>query len=189
MPCELFQLRVEGKHAPLFWLDVDVKGDSPLRRLDDLLRRVWLECCAHLSAFETGGLRYPVVVDKEFGADRNERSMSARLSDVLTSRGQRLSYEYDFGSTTELVLRFISTRRGNIGRSATRVLARNEPPVWRCATCDAPATLVCPFCIGEDNPFACSSHARQHGCGEEESFLPVVNSPRMGVCGYTGACT
>jgi hypothetical protein len=23
-------------------------------------------------------------------------------------------------------------------------------------------------------------------CGEDEGFLPVVNSPRMGVCGYTG---
>ena len=26
---------------------------------------------------------------------------------------------------------------------------------------------------------------RNHDCGEE-AILPVVNSPRMGVCGYTG---
>jgi hypothetical protein len=185
-PCELFHLRVEGKGTAMFWLDVEVKGESPIRRLDDLLRRVWLECCGHMSAFETGGLRYSVVVDNEFGPDRNERSMSTKVSQVLTSPGQRLSYEYDFGSTTELTLRFISARTGIIGRSAARLLARNEPPVWKCAACDALATLVCPFCMGEDNPFVCARHAREHTCADDESFLPVVNSPRMGVCGYTG---
>ena len=95
IPCELFYLRVEGKGAPMFWLDVEVKGTSPIRRLDDLLRRVWLECCGHLSAFETEGFRYSVVVDHEFGVDPNERSMSTKVSQVLTSPGQRLSYEYD----------------------------------------------------------------------------------------------
>jgi hypothetical protein len=39
---------------------------------------------------------------------------------------------------------------------------------------------------GEADPFVCSDHARDHACGEEESLMPVVNSPRMGVCGYTG---
>lgn len=185
-PTDLFQLRVEGKGAPMFWLDVEVKGESPLRRLDDLLRRVWLECCGHLSAFETLGLRYCVLVDREYGPQPNERGMSARVADILVSPGQRLFYEYDFGSTTELMLRFVSVRRGNIGRSASRVLARNEAPAWKCGVCDEPATLVCPFCTHEGNPFACSSHAREHSCGEEESFLPIVNSPRMGVCGYTG---
>lgn len=185
-PCELFQLRVEAKGASMFWIDVEVRGESPIRRLDELLRRVWLECCGHLSAFEIGGLRYSGVVDNEFGFDRNERSMNARVAQVLTSRGQRFSYEYDFGSTTQLALRFTSARRGTIGRSAARLLARNEPPVWSCAECDAPATVICPFCIGQRNPFACPSHARDHACDEDESFLPVVNSPRMGVCGYTG---
>ena len=186
IPCELFYLRVEGKGAPMFWLDVEVKGTSPIRRLDDLLRRVWLECCGHLSAFEAEGPRYSVVVDHELGFEPNERSMSAKVSQVLTSPGQRLSYEYDFGSTTELTLRLISVRTGMIGRSSARLLARNEPPVWTCGVCDAPATLVCPFCMGEDNPFVCAGHAPQHTCAEDESFLPVVNSPRMGVCGYTG---
>jgi hypothetical protein len=185
-PSDLFQLHVEGNGAPMFWLDVEVKGESPIRRLDDLLRRVWLECCGHMSAFETGGLRYSVLVDNEFGPTRDERSMSAKVSQVLTSPGQRLSYEYDFGSTTELTLRVINVRTGTIGRSAARLLARNEPPVWKCAVCDAPATLVCPFCMGESNPFICARHAAEHACADEESFLPVVNSPRMGVCGYTG---
>lgn len=98
----------------------------------------------------------------------------------------RLAYEYDFGSTTELTLRFISVRTGNIGRLATRLLAPNEPLVWKCGACDAPATLVCSFCMGQHHPFVCARHAPEHTCAEDEAFLPVVNSPRMGVCGYTG---
>jgi len=184
--CELFQLRVEAKGSPVFWIDLEIKGNSPLRRLDDLLRRVWLECCGHLSAFEIGGLRYSVIVDHEFGFDRNERSMNAKVSSVLT-RGQRFGYEYDFGSTTDLVLEVHGTRSGVLGRPAARLLARNEPPVWPCAVCGQPASLICPFCTDESEPFCCVTHARGHDCGEGESFLPVVNSPRMGVCGYTGA--
>lgn len=103
-PYELFQFRVEGKGAAMFWIDVEVRGESPIRRLDDLLRRVWLECCGHMSAFEINGCRYSVVIDNEFGVDRNERSMSAKMSQVLISPGQRFSYEYDFGSATQLAL-------------------------------------------------------------------------------------
>lgn len=185
-PSQLFHLRVEGKDAPIFWIDLEIKGESPLRRLDDLLRRVWLECCGHMSAFEINGLRYAVVVDNEFGVDRNERSMNARVSHLLTSPGLRFTYEYDFGSTTHLTLRLLGTRNGIIGRRAARLLARNEPPVWPCAVCAEPATLICPFCVYEGNAFSCSKHAGEHACGEDESFLPVLNSPRMGVCGYTG---
>ncbi len=185
-PVRLFHLVAGGRFAPMYWMHLEAPADATLADLDDFLRATWLECCGHMSAIETGGLRYSVVVDNEFGPDRNERSMSTKVSQVLTSPGQRLSYEYDFGSTTELTLRFISARTGIIGRPAARLLARNEPPVWKCATCDAPATLVCPFCMGEDNPFVCARHAREHTCADDESFLPVVNSPRMGVCGYTG---
>ncbi len=37
----------------------------------------------------------------------------------------------------------------------------------------------------QDDDFFCDEHAEEHAC-EEESLLPVVNSPRMGVCGYCG---
>jgi hypothetical protein len=184
-PCELLYLRAEAKGAPRFWINLEIKADSPLRKLDDLLRKVWLECCGHMSAFEIGGLRYSVVVDNEFGVDRNERSMNAKVSHILRA-GQRFSYEYDFGSTTYLTLRVLGARRGVVGRPAARLLARNEPPVWACAVCGDPATLVCPFCVYERDPFCCPKHAAEHECGDGHAFLPVVNSPRMGVCGYTG---
>jgi hypothetical protein len=36
------------------------------------------------------------------------------------------------------------------------------------------------------NPFYCELHSEDHDCEEAEMLLPVVNSPRMGMCGYTG---
>jgi hypothetical protein len=72
-----------------------------------------------------------------------------------------------------------------VGRPAVRLLVRNTPPTWPCATCGQPATAVCSYCLGAPSgPFACAAHLGEHDCGEMEGFLPVVNSPRMGVCGY-----
>ncbi|MGZ8519503.1 MAG: hypothetical protein ACXWX7_05065, partial [Candidatus Binatia bacterium] len=67
-----------------------------------------------------------------------------------------------------------------------RLLARNEPLVWPCDDCQAPATVVCPFCIDSGDGLFCDAHADAHEHAGEEVYLPVVNSPRMGVCGYTG---
>ncbi len=184
----LFHLRVEDRHAGPYWLDLEVKAASKLLQLDRYLREVWLECCGHLSAFMIGGLNYMVSVDREFGFDRSDRSMNVKLSDVISGPGERFRYEYDFGSTTELVLRVVGVREGNIGRSPVRLLARNEAPVWLCEVCEAPAKRVCPYCLHNGEEFYCVEHAADHVCEEEEeeAFLPVVNSPRMGVCGYCG---
>jgi Plasmid pRiA4b ORF-3-like protein len=182
---DLWHVRAEGRGSPLYWIDLEVRGDAPLRRLDEFLRHIWLECCGHVSAFEIGGQRYSVRVDREFGLGQVERSMAARISSALTP-GQRFGYEYDFGSTTHLVLKVLGTRRGIPGRPPARLLARNEPPVWPCAVCGRPASVVCPYCVYEGSPFSCPEHIGDHACEEEEPFLPVVNSPRMGVCGYTG---
>lgn len=182
---DLWHLRAEGKGSPIYWIDLEIKGDASLRRLDDFLRRTWLECCGHMSAFEIARQRYVVLVDRELDFGRVERGMAARLSNVLKA-GQRFGYEYDFGSTTHLALKVLGVRRGVAGRTAARLLARNDPPVWPCAVCAKPAVVLCPFCGYKGNPFSCSEHMGEHACEEGEGFLPVVNSPRMGVCGYAG---
>ena len=115
-----------------------------------------------------------------------EHSMSAKVGDTLPLSGEPVEYEYDFGSTTTLQLSVMAERIGRVGRPNVRLLARNTPPVWPCAICGQPATWVCAFCLQEEgNAFACRAHRAQHACGEQEGFMPVVNSPRMGVCGYT----
>jgi hypothetical protein len=57
--------------------------------------------------------------------------------------------------------------------------------VWECFMCGRPATALCSDCAGDVEAFACRVHVATHGCGSD-AFLPVANSPRMGVCGYTG---
>ena len=182
-PSELLQLRVQAKGSSLYWLDLEIRGEAKLKALDEFLRRIWLECCGHLSAFRINGVTYEVVVEREWGAAAS-RGMNCRIGDVLTM-GERFTYDYDFGSTTELTGQIRGLREGCIGRGPVRAVARNEAPMWPCEVCGEPGTLICGACAYGVTGFCCDQHADQHDCGEE-AMLPVVNSPRMGVCGYTG---
>ena len=110
--------------------------------------------------------------------------MTARVSPVLGTAGTRVGYVYDFGSSTELVIshgRAVEAARA----PRTRLVARNEPPVWPCDECGKPAENLCTQCAYDGRGFCCGVHSASHDCGEEMQ-LPVVNSPRMGVCGYVG---
>ena len=57
--------------------------------------------------------------------------------------------------------------------------------------CDAAATSLCMECVYDDQSgMLCGAHAENHRHDDdEEELMPVVNSPRMGVCGYTGPAT
>lgn len=194
-PARLFQLRIDAPEVPLYWLDIEIKADARLRALDQFLREVWLECCGHMSAFTIGHVRYEIAApgaDWSFDPfDRSRpRSMNARLGDAASPE-LVFHYEYDFGSTTALRLKVASARDGRIGRRQLRLLARNEPATWQCAICSTPAAAVCTFCLDErEDIFFCEDHARAHIAGahdgDDAALSPAVNSPRMGVCGYTG---
>jgi len=132
-----------------------------------------------LSAFTVDGLSY---VDSP--EDRSEKSMYITLGKVLKV-GTAFYHEYDFGSTTELSLKVVGEREGKVRDKSVQVLARNDPPAIMCAKCEKPATQVCVECLWSGDGWLCDECAAEHGCGEE-MLLPVVNSPRVGVCGYTG---
>ena len=95
-------------------------------------------------------------------------------------------YVYDFGSGTDLVVRLL----GNV-TSAPFLRARSD---WRLAMRRRRGPVMG---VGKPRPpyvrsawtkgkgFFCATHASDHDCGAG-MLLPVVNSPRMGVCGYTG---
>jgi hypothetical protein len=63
-------------------------------------------------------------------------------------------------------------------------LARNNPYIFECDDCGKNASGMCLECEG----FVCDECFERHGYGEE-MVLDVVNSPRMGVCGYGGPDT
>jgi len=151
---------------------------APLSKLDAFLRHIWLECCGHMSAFVIGGIRYTSSPMEE----EEERGMATPLSRVVDV-GTNLFYEYDFGSTTELGLKVVGFWNQDKPKGAMQLLARNEPPQSICDQCKTqPAMKICIEC---EAAWLCESCAAAHECSEE-MFLPVVNSPRVGVCGYTG---
>jgi hypothetical protein len=192
----IIHLRVTAPGAPAYWLDLEARGDAKLAALDGFLRRTWLECCGHLSQFKTpiadyfsAGYDFGFAFASPIGLmrpPRRQRRMTARLRDALPGTGERVAYEYDFGSTTPLTITVGHERTGRIGGRAVRLLARNTAPVWPCERCGDPAVSVCACCwTNGDYGGVCRAHEAWHRC-DEPSFLPVVNSPRMGVCGYTG---
>jgi hypothetical protein len=183
----VFHLRVQGRYAPGYWLDVLGAEQGTLYDLDGFLRNIWLECCGHLSQFTIDEQDYAASESDEWG---DQRSMSYKLREVLRP-GMKFGHEYDFGSTTELELRVVGRLAAPMHGEKVRLLARNVAPEFRCAGCGSPATRICCTCMYETEAcFYCDECAEKHEeRGHEDwgaSFLPVVNSPRMGVCGYAG---
>ncbi len=179
-----FHLVVEGYRLPMYWMHLEVAVDTTLATLDRFLRETWLECCGHLSVFRIGGFNYYVDAEMDAYWDMRRKNMQVKLEEVL-SPGQTCSYEYDFGTTTELIMKVISEDEVDMKGKAIQVLARNTLPIIPCDGCGEPATSLCTHCVYEDKGCLCDTCARSHECGEE-MLLPLVNSPRAGVCGYTG---
>ena len=159
-------------------MHVAVPETAPLSKLDNFLRHVWLECCGHMSAFEIDGQRYASAPMD------GETTMRAPLSQVLEV-GMKFYYEYDYGSTTDLALKVVALEQG-LTKGAVQLLARNEAPRVICQRCGIqPATQICTECAWNGKGWLCEGCAVAHECGDE-MCLPVANSPRVGVCGYTG---
>ena len=182
---KLFQLRIEAEYLPIYWLDLEISADNKLSDLDTFLREIWLECCGHMSQFKINDHHYLMPYDLSFEIWDHEGSMDICLSDSIGNDIDQFEYEYDFGTTTDLKIKVIEKREGKVNKKGLRLLARNEPPDWRCTKCDQPATHICVYCFYERGGAFCKKHKDGHGC-EEENFLPVVNSPRTGECGYVG---
>ncbi len=181
----LYHLQVQDAWDGMFWLHLEMRGNATLKDLDHYLREIWLECCGHLSSFEIGEVLYTQVFDDGMGF-LEERPMTVRV-DTLFSPGMEIPYEYDFGSTTELVIKVVDQRAGKpLTAHPIFLMARNkcEPPP--CVECGKPATQLCAECMyEEDRRFQfCDEHADEHE--HDEMLMPFVNSPRTGVCGYTG---
>lgn len=166
-----FHILVKGYHLPEYWLHLKVLSAARLKDLDQFLRNIWLECCGHMSAFSH---------------KRSELEMGRRLRDVL-SPGMELLHEYDFGSTTELLVKVIAEYDGPMEKNKPiEILARNEATGIPCDECGkAFAVQICTECQWNGSGWLCEACAKDHECGEE-MLLPVVNSPRTGVCGYMG---
>ncbi len=146
---------------------------ATLDDLDEYLRKIWLECCGHMSSFSY----------RKWG---EEIPMTTKIQQICEDSAT-LTYLYDFGSTTELQVKFFREITSSIDIGSDIILlSRNAEPVIPCAVCgDYPAAHICTDCQWDGKGWLCEKCASTHECGDE-MFLPVVNSPRAGVCAYTG---
>ena len=158
-----YLIKAEGAYNKKYWLFFVVPVDAALTALDEFLREIWCECCGHLSAFSKGG---------------GELEKSKRISSLGV--GDKLLYEYDFGSTTEISLTIADEVSRPKQREKVLLVARNEPIGEFCDTCQAPAAYVNTW----EGGFLCETCAAE--AEDEDALMPIVNSPRMGECGYVG---
>ena len=172
---EYLLIRVSDAYDPDFWMYLEVKSDASLKQVDQFLREAWVDCCGHLSAFFIG--------DEMFCStcmEAGDRSMNAKLENVIRN-GSKFRYEYDFGNTTELKLQVVDQYQAKNRRKKVELLARNIMPVYPCVCCGKPAKLV--FRPGGE-PVAESVYCAECAENMDQPMLPLINSPRTGVCGY-----
>ncbi len=177
----LFTILVTGNFMHEYWMYIEVPSNSLLRGVDNFLRNIWVECCGHLSSFTINNIKYISETDEYF---KEDKSMNYLLEKVL-KYGKEFYYEYDFGSPTYLELKVVNEREIEDSDRSIEIIARNEPPVVNCDSCGKIATYICRQCSNSGDGWICDDCAPEHKCGEE-ALLPVVNSPRVGVCGYSG---
>jgi hypothetical protein len=172
----LFYLRAQDAYNSDFWLDLEVNGSAPLKAIDTYLRAIWLECCGHLSEFSAGG----------WGGTKFAKTR--RVADVF-GRNPAVTHIYDFGTSSETQIKVLGQREGvPLTKHPITLLARNQMPEAECIECGQPATHFCMECQieHETTGMLCTQHAQSHPHEDYGEPIELVNSPRLGLCGYTG---
>jgi hypothetical protein len=172
----LLQLRVQDDYFKDFWLDIEMRGSATLKDLDFYLRGIWLECCGHMSQFYLGQ-RYGTEV--------------AMKNPVATAfqKAPSLYYIYDFGTSSELTITGVNIREGApLTQKPLVLLSRNRMPDVVCDMCAQPATHQCNECMVEEGEWAifCLKCREEHLHQDNYGYTTIVNSPRLGMCGYEG---
>ena len=172
----LYHLQVRDAWQGLYWLHLEMNGSATLARLDGYLRVIWLECCGHMSQFSVGGWS---------GATISTRRRAEQVFEV----GMALTHIYDFGTSSETLVKVVGMREGKpLTSHPIALMARNDPPEFRCMECEKPASWLCIECVYEYEKagMLCEEHVVDHPHEDYGDPLPVVNSPRLGMCGYDG---
>ena len=174
---KIYHIQVQDAWGGDYWLHLEMNGESRLSTLDSYLRAIWLECCGHMSRFSVGG-----------GWQGKELSMGA-ITKRRLEPGLELTHIYDFGTESVTTIKVVDMR---VGKPTTpnpiALMARNEMLEFECIECGKPAKWYCSQCLYEDDLWGtlCTEHAKTHPHDDDGEPIELVNSPRMGLCGYVG---
>jgi hypothetical protein len=172
-----FHLQIQDAYSGRYWLHLEMAGSAPLGVLDQYLRAIWLECCGHLSSFSVGG-----------AWSGREVSPTKKAGQVFRP-GVELTHVYDFGTSSEATIKVVAERQGRaLTKHPIALMARNEAPAFACMECEEEARWLCMECIYEEDweGALCERHAQAHPHEDYGGPMPIVNSPRVGMCGYEG---
>lgn len=129
-----FELLLYGAYNKDYWLIIQIKENATLDDLDRFIRDIWVECYGHLSVFEIDGVSYEREPDDDFGWGEPAKSTNHTLKQVLTT-GMIFNYEYDFGSTTEIMVKVLDHYSAQKQNEKVVILSRNNPPEFACSIC------------------------------------------------------
>jgi hypothetical protein len=168
-------LQVRDRFGGDYWLNLEVDAEATLKQLDGYLRAIWLECCGHLSQFSAGGWSGRTI------------GMARKVGAVFHP-GVELTHIYDFGTESVTLLKAVDVRHGRrTTKHPIALMARNAAPARECQECGAPATRLCMQCVyDERRGTLCDAHAATHPHDDYGEPMALVNSPRVGMCGYEG---
>lgn len=185
-----------------YFLYLWVNGKTKIEEIDEFLRDIWLECCGHLSSFID-------VEEEQKSRDRHRERLfnnvfeeydfdeldpgeidPDKTANKALYKGQTINYSYDFGSSTELQITVEESYKIKAPENIV-LLSRNEPLKIMCEKCGKkPAQEICTIHGWDEDSLFCEKCAKKHAkeCDEFEDYagLPIVNSPRFGVCAYDG---
>jgi hypothetical protein len=178
----LFHLRVQALYEPEMWLDIEMRGEAKLSDLDLYLLAIWLDCgCYHRSYFSQS--------EECFGPGM---SLTDTIASVFQNHRVKLFHSYD-NQSSQCMVTCKCVREGKpLTGNPIVLLARNTPILVPCKLCAAPATQICTMCFDDpEEGVFCENHIRssEHPCitkWDDLLILPVMNSPRSGICAYCG---
>ena len=182
-----FLLKILSPSQLEYWLFIELSDNCTLSNLDSFLRDTWLECCGHLSSFTIDNTTYESQIDRHMTDSNN---MRIKLNKIL-QKDMTFEYIYDYGGSTELTVKVISSTPSiiNKGNKLIKISSRNDEIQFKCITCKKEKAIdICSVCFWEEGRTLssfCDKCILHHKCGKEMA-LPIANSPRCEVCGYTG---
>lgn len=176
---------LKAEHSS-YWIDLLIPSDWHLSDLDYFLRKIWLECCGHLSRFIINDVIFERFQDADWLIPGEELSPSMEIPlSVALSKGMVFSHLYDYGSTTKLKLKICENFSLPLKKQLL-ICFRNIKPEFECFLCKKTASSICSFC----SDCLCYKCTPKHSCVISHTshymIAPLLNSPRTGVCGYTG---
>ena len=102
----------------------------------------------------------------------------------LTRSGLR-----EVGEACRKALRTMDVREGPPPTEhPIELMARNHKPEAACMECDREASWLCIECMYDEDASGtlCDEHVEDHPHDAYGEPMPILNSPRTGMCGYTG---